>query len=122
VIDPVILKRFDRPDELREFEKGRLELIHLPGMTIGRASYEPGWKWSVHVAPLAGTKSCQVEHIGYVLKGRVAVAMDDGRVFELAAGDYFYTAPGHDSWVLGSEPYQSLHFTGAASYATRGPA
>ncbi|HJU89574.1 MAG TPA: cupin domain-containing protein [Gemmatimonadaceae bacterium] len=115
--DPVLLKRFDRPDETRVFEKGKLELVHLGAMTIGRASYEPGWKWSVHVGPLSGTKSCQVEHVGQVLKGRVAVAMDDGRVFELSAGDFFYVAPGHDSWVIGDEPYVSLHFTGADSYA-----
>ncbi|HJR42052.1 MAG TPA: cupin domain-containing protein [Gemmatimonadaceae bacterium] len=114
---PVLLKRFDSPDETRHFDKGRLDLIHMPGMTIGRASYEPGWKWSVHVGPIAGTKSCQVEHIGQVLTGRVAVAMDDGRVFELQAGDFFHVAPGHDSWVIGDEPYVSLHFTGADSYA-----
>jgi quercetin dioxygenase-like cupin family protein len=115
--DDVVLKRFESPDEVREFEKGRLELVHLPGMSIGRASYEPGWKWSVHVAPIAGTRSCQVEHVGQVLTGRVAVAMDDGRVFELAKGDYFYVAAGHDSWVIGDEPYVSLHFTGAGAYA-----
>lgn len=113
----VLLKHFDKPDETRHFEKGRLDLIHLSGMTIGRASYEPGWKWSLHVGPLSGTKSCQVEHVGQVLTGRVAVAMDDGEVFELSAGDFFYVAPGHDSWVIGDEPYVSLHFMGADSYA-----
>jgi quercetin dioxygenase-like cupin family protein len=114
----VILKRFEEPDEVRVFEKGKFELVHLDGMTIGRASYEPGWKWSVHVGAGTGAKSCQVEHVGMVLSGRATAAMDDGRVFEMKAGDLFYIAPGHDSWVVGQEPYVSLHFMGADRYAS----
>ena len=114
----VILKRFDQPDEVRTFEKGRFELVRLGGMTIGRATYEPGWKWSVHVGQASGAKSCQVEHVGMVLSGRATAAMDDGRVIEMQAGDVFYIAPGHDSWVVGNEPYVSLHFLGADSYAS----
>ena len=113
----VILKRFDQPDEVRAFEKGRFELVRLGGMTIGRATYEPGWKWSVHVGQATGAKSCQVEHVGMVLSGRATAAMDDGRVIEMQAGDVFYIAPGHDSWVVGNQPYVSLHFLGADSYA-----
>ena len=113
----VMLKRFERPDEVRSFEKGKFELVHLAGMTIGRASYEPGWKWSVHVGKSAGAKSCMVEHVGLVLSGRATAAMDDGRVIEMRAGDLFYIAPGHDSWVVGDEPYVSLHFLGASEYA-----
>ena len=113
----VILKRFDIPDEIRTFEKGKFELVHLGGTTIGRASYEPGWKWSVHVGNLIGKRSCMVEHVGLVLSGRATAAMDDGRVIELQPGDLFYIAPGHDSWVVGDEPYVSLHFMGAAAYA-----
>jgi quercetin dioxygenase-like cupin family protein len=113
----VILKRFDHPDEVRTFEKGKFELVHLGGMTIGRASYEPGWKWSVHVGAAQGKKSCPVEHVGLVLSGRATAAMDDGRIIEMKAGDLFYIEPGHDSWVVGDEPYVSLHFMGAGEYA-----
>ena len=114
----VILKRFEEPDEVRVFEKGRFELVNVGGMTIGRASYEPGWKWSVHVGAATGAKSCQVEHVGMVVSGKATAAMDDGRVIEMKAGDVFYVPPGHDSWVVGNEPYVSLHFLGAESYAT----
>ena len=113
----VILKRFERPDEIRSFEKGKFELVHAGGMTIGRATYQPGWKWSEHVGKAAGTKSCMVEHVGMVVSGRASAAMDDGRVIEMKAGDVFYIAPGHDSWVVGDEPYVSLHFMGAEKYA-----
>ena len=115
----VILKRFEQPDEVRKFEKGKFELIHIGGMTIGRASYEPGWKWSEHVGRAAGQKSCSVEHVGMVISGRATAAMDDGRVIEMRAGDVFYIPPGHDSWVVGNEPYVSLHFLGAKEYAAK---
>ena len=114
----VTLKRFEQPDEIRTFEKGRFELVRLGSMTIGRATYEPGWKWSVHVGRATGVKSCAVEHVGMVLSGRATAAMDDGRVIEIKAGDVFYIAPGHDSWVVGKEPYVSLHFLGAEAYAS----
>lgn len=113
----VILKRFETPDEVRTFEKGKFELSHIGGMTIGRATYEPGWKWSVHVGQATGAKSCQVEHVGLVISGRATAAMDNGRVIEMKAGDLFYIEPGHDSWVVGNQPYISLHFMGAGEYA-----
>ena len=113
----VILKRFEHPDEVRTFEKGKFEIVHLGAMTIGRASYEPGWKWSLHVGAAAGETSCQVEHVGLVISGRATAAMDDGRIIEMKAGDLFYIAPGHDSWVVGDEPYVSLHLMGASAYA-----
>jgi quercetin dioxygenase-like cupin family protein len=113
----VILKRFEFPDEVRTFEKGKFELVQLGSMTIGRASYEPGWKWSEHVGKATGVKSCQVEHVGLVVSGRATAAMDDGRIIEMKAGDLFYIKPGHDSWVVGNEPYVSLHFMGADDYA-----
>jgi hypothetical protein len=105
------------PDEVRTFEKGRFELVRLGGMTIGRATYEPGWKWSEHVGRAVGAKSCSVEHVGMVVSGRATAAMDDGRVIEMKAGDLFYIAPGHDSWVVGDEPYVSIHLMGADAYA-----
>ena len=113
-----ILKRFDTPDEIRNFEYGRFEVIHIGGMTIGRATYQPGWKWSQHVGPQAGTPLCNVEHVGLVLSGSAVAAFEDGRVLELVTGTLFYIPPEpHDSWVIGDEPYVSLHFLGAASYA-----
>jgi quercetin dioxygenase-like cupin family protein len=119
----VILKSFEHADEVRTFEKGRFELVHIGGMTLGRASYEPGWKWSEHVGRGIGKRSCDVEHVGLVLSGRATAAMDDGRVIEMKAGDIFYIAPGHDSWVVGDEPYVSLHLLGASDYAAHdGPA
>ena len=113
----VILKRFEHPDEIRTFEKGQFEIVNLGGMTIGRATYQPGWKWSEHVGKASGVKSCQVEHVGLVVSGRATAAMDDGRVIEMKAGDLFYIEPGHDSWVVGDEPYVSLHLMGAGDYA-----
>ena len=117
MIDQLLLRRFDKPDEVREFEKGRLELVHVGGMTIGRASYEPGWKWTEHVRPTVETELCEVEHVGLVVQGRAAVRMKDGSEVVMEPGDVFAVPPGHDSWVVGDEPYVSLHFLGAAAYA-----
>ncbi len=117
----VVLKRFDRPDEVREFELGRFELVHIGGMTIGRATYQPGWKWSEHVGKPLGQTHCHVEHVGLVLSGCATAAIADGTVHELLAGNLFYIPPGppgHDSWVVGDEPYVSLHFLGVDHYAT----
>lgn len=115
----VILKRFDSPDEVRHFPRGRFELVTIGGLTIGRATYEPGWKWSVDVGPSVGADRCRVEHVGLVLQGRATAAFDDGRVWELTPGTLFHIPPEpHDSWVVGGEPYVSLHFLGAAHYAT----
>ena len=114
----VILKHFESPDEVTRFEKGRFETVTLGGMTIGRATYEPGWKWSLHVGPKIGEAFCGVEHIGLVVSGCATAAFEDGTVTELHAGDLFYIPPvPHDSWVVGDEPYVSLHFLGAGNYA-----
>jgi len=114
----VIRKRFESPDEVRVFEKGRLEVVRIGAVTVGRASYEPGWKWSVHVGPTVGATHCTVEHVGMVLSGTVTVAFDDGRVIELTEGSLFHVpAVPHDSWVVGDRPYVSLHFLGAEHYA-----
>jgi quercetin dioxygenase-like cupin family protein len=114
----VILRRFDSPDETRVMEKGRFEIVRIGGVTIGRATYEPGWKWSEHVGPTIGATRCSVEHVGLVVSGTATAALDDGRVFELRAGELFYIPPiPHDSWVVGNEPYVSLHFLGAEHYA-----
>src|ERR1700686_1735353 len=81
-----ILKRFDTPDEVRVFEKGKFEVIRLGGMTIGRATYQPGWKWSADVGPGVGATRCNVEHVGMVLSGCATAAIDDGTIYELRAG------------------------------------
>jgi mannose-6-phosphate isomerase-like protein (cupin superfamily) len=117
-----VLRRFDEPDEVREFSKGRFELVTLGGMTIGRATYQPGWRWSVDVGAATGETLCQVEHVGLVVSGSATAAMADGTIHEMRAGDLFYVPPGHDSWVVGDEPYVSLHFMGADDYAVKGKA
>ena len=114
----VILKQFENPDEVTRFDKGKFETVTLGGLTIGRATYEPGWKWSEHVGSGLGERYCSVEHVGMVLSGCATAAFADGRVTEMKAGDLFYIPPEpHDSWVVGNEPYVSLHFVGAAHYA-----
>jgi quercetin dioxygenase-like cupin family protein len=117
----VILRRFESPDERREFEKGRFELVRLGELTIGRATYQPGWRWSTHVGPTVGAALCTVEHVGLVLSGAATVALADGRVIELSRGTLFYVPEvPHDSWVVGKEDYVSLHFVGAEHYARAG--
>jgi quercetin dioxygenase-like cupin family protein len=111
------IRRFDEPDETRTFDKGVLQLLDVAGTTLGRASYEPGWRWSEHVGPVAHTELCEVEHLGIVVSGRVAVKMRDGTEIVMQPGDVFAVPPGHDSWVVGDEPYVSLHLLGASDYA-----
>ena len=114
----VILKHFEAPDEVRTFEKGRFEIVRLGGLTLGRATYLPGWKWSAHVGPTAGAALCALEHIGLVVSGIATASFEDGRVVELRPGALFHIpAVPHDSWVVGDQPYVSLHFLGAEHYA-----
>jgi mannose-6-phosphate isomerase-like protein (cupin superfamily) len=116
----MIVKRFEKPDEVREMPMGRFEIVRVGGVTIGRATYQPGWKWFDHVGPAVGATRCTVEHVGLVLAGTATAAFADGRVIELRAGELFYIPPEpHDSWVVGDEPYVSLHFLGAEDYARR---
>jgi quercetin dioxygenase-like cupin family protein len=124
-MEDVEIRRFERGDETRTFERGLFELVTIGGVTVGRASYEPGWVWSEHVGRASGQSMCPVEHVGLVLSGRTGLKMSDGTEYELTPGDLFHVAAGHDSWVIGDEPYVSLHFLGAADYASgtsgRGP-
>ena len=113
----VILRRFEQPDEVREMVKGRFELVRIGGLTIGRATSQPGWRWSEHVGPTVGATRCSIEHVGLVLAGVATVAFEH-RVIEMHAGELFHVPPApHDSWVVGDEPYVSLHFLGADRYA-----
>jgi hypothetical protein len=118
--EPILsIRRFDDADERRTFPLGRLDLLHVGAMTIGRAEYEPGWRWSEHVGAALGQRSCAVSHLGVVLAGRNRIEMDDGRVVEVGPGDVFEIGPGHDSVVVGDEPYVSIHFLGADQYAAK---
>lgn len=107
----------DAPVETREFEKGRFELYRVGPATLGRATYEPGWKWSEHVGAASGEQWCEVEHVGFVVSGRAMAAMRDGDNRVMEPGQFFYVPPGHDSWVVGDEPYVSLHIMGSEDYA-----
>ena len=111
-------KSFDSPDEVREFKaNGRVELVNLSSGPVGRGTFEPGWKWSNDVRPLAGTDSCQVPHVGYVQSGRMTVRMDDGSEHEYGPGDAFNMPPGHDAWTVGDEACVLIDFGGLKGYA-----
>jgi quercetin dioxygenase-like cupin family protein len=109
------------PDETRQFKdgKGKLDVFHLGDSTVGRAEFQPGWRWSQHVKPIAGTPSCQATHTGYVLEGRMLVKMDDGSQTEYGPGDFFFMPAGHDAWVVGDKRCVMLDFTGSAKYAQK---
>jgi hypothetical protein len=114
------VKNFDSPDETRPFEgKGKADVLNIGGKTIGKAVFEPGWKWSENVKPIAGTDSCQVSHLGYCISGGMTVYMDDGTELEIGPGDAFAIPPGHDAEVTGSEPCVSLDFGQFGEYAKR---
>jgi quercetin dioxygenase-like cupin family protein len=115
-------KQFNAPDEVRPFaaDMGQVELVQLDDNAVGLGTFQPGWRWSEHVKPLSGTDSCQVEHIGYVLRGRMNVAMDGGDELEVGPGDVFLMPPGHDAWIVGDEPCVLLDFGGLSGYAKAG--
>ena len=114
------VKSFDSPDEVRPFEgNGQAEVLNIGGKVVGRATFEPGWKWSENVKPIAGTDSCQVSHLGYVISGRMRVFMDDGTEKEIGPGDVMAIPPGHDAETVGDEPCVSLDFGEFGDYAKR---
>jgi hypothetical protein len=111
-------KSFDSPDEVREFKaNGRIELVNLESGPVGKGIFEPGWKWSQDVKPLAGTDSCEVAHVGYVLSGRMTVRMNDGSEHEYVPKEAFNIPAGHDAWTVGDEPCVLLDFGGLKGYA-----
>lgn len=112
-------KSFETPDEVRNFDKGKIEILKLSDLTIGRAVHEPGWKWSECVKPIVKTDSCQVHHVVYIVSGRMKVAMDDGSEMELSAGSAGVVPPGHDAWVVGDEACTFIDFTGMGNFATK---
>ena len=110
-------KSFSEPDEIRTFPKGKLELVKIGGALVGRATFEPGWKWSTHLQPLVLTKSCEAPHFQYHLSGTIMVVMDDGTELECKAGDVSLLPTGHDAWVVGNEPAIVVDFQGMLDYA-----
>lgn len=111
------LKSFAKPDEVREFPKGRVELLRIGGVVVARAVFQPGWKWSNSVKPLVGTESCEAPHFQYHVSGVLKVRMDDGTEYECRKGDVSLLASGHDAWVVGSDPVVVVDFQGMADYA-----
>jgi len=108
---------FSTPDETRTPDKTKVEIVNLAGGQIGRYTFQPGWRWSECIKPVAGTDRCQVDHIGYFVSGRLHVVHEDGSESDVRAGDVYRIAPGHDAWVVGDEPAVTVEFQGAAHYA-----
>ncbi|HLN53630.1 MAG TPA: cupin domain-containing protein [Lentimicrobium sp.] len=108
---------FGKPDEVRNFPKGYLELVKVGGASVGRGVFEPGWRWSESVKPIAGTESCEAPHFQYHVSGVLMVEMDDGTTLECHAGDVSLIPPGHDAWVVGNEPVIVVDFQGMVDYA-----
>ena len=112
-------KSLDAPDETRPFSHGKLDVVNIGGTVVGRSTFEPGWKWSEYVKPIAGTDNCQATHLGYMISGRMQVVMNDGTETELGPGDAAVIPPGHDAWIVGDETCVFLDFMGAGQYAKR---
>ena len=113
-----IKKNFSAPDETRPIKKGKVEVLDMgPDLPVMRVTFEPGWKWSECVKPVAKTESCQVPHLVYVVSGRIAIQMDDGQTVEYGPGDVGLIPPGHDAWVIGNEPFVNIDYQGGALYA-----
>ena len=110
-------KNLDKADEKRKFDKGLLELVTLADVTFGRATLQPGWKWSTSVKPIVKTSSCEAAHTQYVISGRLMIKMDDGTQVELGPGDAAVIPSGHDAWVVGNEPVVIIDLTGMSKYA-----
>src|SRR5579862_7529576 len=110
-------KSLNSPQETRDFDKGKLELVTVADIQVGRATFQPGWKWSTCVKPIANTKSCQAPHFGYVVSGTLVTVMEDGTKIVTKAGDVLNAPPGHDGWVEGNEPVVFVDFQGMADYA-----
>ena len=115
----LVRKAKQSPDETRTFKdgKGKVDVFSLGDSTVGRGEFEPGWRWSDHVKPIAGTPSCQASHTGCILEGRMIVKMDDGSQMEYGPGDFFLMPPGHDAWIVGDKRCVLLDFTGVSKYA-----
>jgi hypothetical protein len=110
-------KNLSQPEETRPFSKGRLEVVNIAGVTMARATFEPGWKWSECVKPIAKTDSCQAAHVGYMISGKMDVVMDDGQRLTFESGDAMSIPPGHDAWIVGDEPCVLIDIGAIGNYA-----
>lgn len=120
VMSGIEVKSFEAPDETRQFvEKGEARIVKLAGGSVGRATMEPGWRWSEHVKPVAGTDSCRSTHLGYVESGRMKIEMDSGEAIEVGPGDVCSIPPGHDAWIIGDEACVLIDFAGMENFARR---
>jgi quercetin dioxygenase-like cupin family protein len=117
----LVRKSLNSPEETRPFEggKGQLELVNLDAGAVGRATFQPGWRWSEHIKPIAKTDSCQAAHMGYFISGRMKVVMDDGEQMEFGPGDFGIIPAGHDAWIVGNEPCVVIDWQGFTEYARR---
>lgn len=112
-------KNFGKPDEVREFPMGRVEILKVGGAIVGRAIFQPGWRWATSVQPLAKTKSCQAPHFQYHVSGKLMVKMDDGTELECGPGDVSRLPSRHDAWVVGNEPAVIVDFQGMLDYGKK---
>jgi class 3 adenylate cyclase len=110
-------KSLNSPEEVRRFPSGRVELVHLDETVVGRFRFEPGWHWATDVSPISNTASCQNRHLGYVFSGTLHAVMDDGTELDILPGDAYEIPPGHDAWVVGDEPWDTVEFTSARHFA-----
>ncbi len=110
-------KTFEKPDEVREFPKGRLEILNIGGVMVGRAIFEPGWQWSKSLQPIAKTSSCEAPHFQYHVQGVLKIKMDDGKEYECRPGSISLLPSGHDAWVVGDEPVIVVDFQGMYNFA-----
>ena len=110
-------KSFESPEETRNVDKGKVEVLNLGDVQVMRATFQPGWKWSECVKPIVGTESCEVSHLMYTISGQMLVRMNDGSETEVSPGNVTEIPPGHDAWIVGDEPYVGIDFKGGANYA-----
>jgi hypothetical protein len=113
----MLKKSLSRPEETRSFDKGKVELVTIGGVTFGRMTLQPGWKWSTCVKPIAGTPSCEASHLTYHISGQLCIRMDDGTEQVFGPGDVSLVPPGHDAWVVGNEPVVGVDISGMGDYA-----
>ena len=116
-------RSFASPDDIRDLSKARFEIVELGDTTIGHSTFEPGWRWSVDLAPVTGTRTCQIRHLGYTVSGRLRVVMDDGDTIDIGPNAVYEIPPGHDAWVLGDEPWVTVEWTSGRAFGAvfKGP-
>jgi uncharacterized cupin superfamily protein len=110
-------KNLDRPDEVRTPDKTKVDVVQVGSTEVGRFTFQPGWRWSECIKPVVGTESCELEHVGYAVSGRIHVEHEDGTAVEIGPGDAYHIAPHHDAWVVGDEPFVGMEFKSAGEYA-----